>query len=31
MKKHLLVEHPEALNGEHLAAEYLDEIAATHN
>jgi methylglyoxal synthase len=28
---HLLAEHPEALNGHHLAAEYLDEIAATHN
>ena len=28
---HLLFEHPEALNGHHLAAEYLDEIAATHN
>jgi methylglyoxal synthase len=28
---HLLAEHPEALNGHHLAAEYLEEIAATHN
>ena len=27
---HLLAEHPEALNGEHLVAEYLEEIAATH-
>ena len=28
---HLFAEHPEALGGHHLAAEYLDEIAATHN
>jgi methylglyoxal synthase len=28
---HLLAEHPEALKGHHLAAEYLDEIAATHS
>jgi methylglyoxal synthase len=28
---HLIAEHPEALNGHHLAAEYLDEVAATHN
>jgi methylglyoxal synthase len=28
---HLLAEHPEALGGHHLAVEYLDEIAATHN
>jgi len=28
---HLLSEHPEALKGHHLAAEYLDEIAATHS
>jgi methylglyoxal synthase len=28
---HLLAEHPEALSGHHLAAEYLDEIAAVHN
>jgi len=28
---HLLAEHPEALKGGHLAAEYLDEIAAVHN
>jgi methylglyoxal synthase len=28
---HLLFEHPEALHGQHLAAEYLDEIAAIHN
>jgi methylglyoxal synthase len=28
---HLLAEHPEALKGQHLAAEYLEEIAATHN
>jgi methylglyoxal synthase len=27
---HLIFEHPEALNGEHLAAQYLEEIAATH-
>jgi methylglyoxal synthase len=27
---HLLAEHPEALKGGHLAAEYLEEIAATH-
>jgi len=27
---HLLAEHPEALHGHHLAAEYLEEIAATH-
>jgi methylglyoxal synthase len=28
---HLLAEHPEALNGHHLVAEYLDEIAAIHS
>jgi methylglyoxal synthase len=28
---HLMVEHPEALSGHHLVAEYLDEIAAIHN
>jgi methylglyoxal synthase len=28
---HLLAEHPEALHGHHLAAEYLEEIAATHS
>ena len=28
---HLLFEHPEALNGQHIAAEYLSEIAAEHN
>jgi len=28
---HLLAEHPEASSGHHLAAEYLDEIAAVHN
>ena len=28
---HLLTEHPEALSGHHLAAEYLDEITAIHN
>ncbi len=28
---HLLAEHPEALNGHHIAAEYLDEIAAVHS
>jgi methylglyoxal synthase len=28
---HLIAEHPEALSGHHLAAEYLEEIAATHN
>ena len=28
---HLLAEHPEALKGHHLAAEYLEEIAATHS
>lgn len=27
---HLIFEHPEALNGHHLAAEYLEEIAAKH-
>jgi methylglyoxal synthase len=27
---HLLAEHPEALSGNHLAAEYLEEIAANH-
>ena len=27
---HLLAEHPEALSGQHLAAQYLDEVAATH-
>jgi methylglyoxal synthase len=28
---HLLAEHPEALNGHHLTAQYLDDIAAIHN
>ena len=28
---HLLAEHPEALKGGHLAAEYLDEVSAVHN
>ncbi len=28
---HSLIEHPEALSGHHLAAEYLDEIATIHN
>jgi methylglyoxal synthase len=28
---HLLADHPEALNGHHLAAEYLEEIAPVHN
>jgi methylglyoxal synthase len=28
---HLMAKHPEALHGHHLAAEYLDEIAAIHN
>jgi methylglyoxal synthase len=28
---HLLAEHPEALSGHHLVAEYLDEIAAIHS
>jgi methylglyoxal synthase len=28
---HLLAEHPEALHGHHLVAEYLDEIASVHN
>jgi methylglyoxal synthase len=28
---HLFAEHPEALSGHHLAAEYIDEIAAIHN
>ena len=28
---HLIFEHPEALNGHHLAAEYLEEIAAVHD
>lgn len=27
---HLLAEHPEALSGQHLVAEYLDEVAAAH-
>lgn len=27
---HLMAEHPEALEGHHLAAEFLDEIAAKH-
>jgi methylglyoxal synthase len=27
---HLLAEHPEALSGHHLIAEYLEEIATTH-
>ncbi len=28
---HLITEHPEALRGHHLTAEYLDEISAIHN
>jgi methylglyoxal synthase len=28
---HLLDEHPEALNGNHLTAQYLDDIASIHN
>jgi methylglyoxal synthase len=28
---HALIEHPEALNGHHLAAEYLSEMAPIHN
>jgi len=28
---HLLAEHPEALSGHHLIAEYLDEVASIHN
>ena len=28
---HLLSEHPEALGGHHLIAEYLEEVAADHN
>jgi len=28
---HLLIEHPEAVNGHHLAAEYLDEMASISN
>jgi methylglyoxal synthase len=28
---HLLAEYPEALSGHHLAAQYLADIAATHN
>ena len=28
---HLLAEHPEALGGHHLAAEYLEEMAAVNN
>jgi methylglyoxal synthase len=28
---HLLAEHPGALGGHHLIAEYLDEIASVHN
>ncbi|OGN99487.1 MAG: methylglyoxal synthase [Chloroflexi bacterium RBG_13_51_18] len=28
---HLLAEHPEALKGHHIVAEYLEEIAAIHN
>jgi methylglyoxal synthase len=28
---HLLAEHPEALSGHHLAAQYLADIASTHN
>jgi len=27
---HLLAEHPEALKGHHLAAQYLEEVAAAH-
>ena len=27
---HLLFEHPEALGGHHLAAEYIEEMAAVH-
>jgi methylglyoxal synthase len=27
---HLIFEHPEALQGHHLAAEYLEEVAAVH-
>jgi len=27
---HLMVEHPEALGGHHLAAQYLEDIAAVH-
>jgi methylglyoxal synthase len=27
---HLIAEHPEALTGQHLAAEFLEEIAAKH-
>jgi methylglyoxal synthase len=27
---HLLAEHPEALTGQHLVAQYLEEVAATH-
>jgi methylglyoxal synthase len=28
---HLIFEHPEALDGHHLAAQYLEEIAAAHD
>jgi hypothetical protein len=28
---HLMVEHPEALSGHHLAARFLEENAAKHN
>jgi len=28
---HLLAEHPEALNGHHMAAEYLEEVASIQN
>ncbi len=28
---HLFADHPEALSGHHLAAEYLDEMASIHN
>jgi methylglyoxal synthase len=28
---HLLAEHPEALNGNHLKAQYLEELASIHN
>jgi methylglyoxal synthase len=28
---HLLTEHPEALKGHHLVADFLEEVAATHN
>jgi methylglyoxal synthase len=28
---HLIAEHPEALGGHHLTAQFLEEIAATHN